>query len=110
MLIGNNDSSSIVTNYLKTPFEARFVRISPRTWNKNAALRIELFTDNCNVSVSRSLYLETLSDPVDRTHGDPLLHSQKCASCNTSIVLTFQRCLQQADIRMRSHAWFATAC
>ena len=73
MLIGNNDSSSIVTNYLKTLFEARFVRISPRTWNKNAALRIELFTDNCNVSVSRLLYLETLSDPFGGTHGQPLL-------------------------------------
>ena len=45
---GNNDSSSVVTNYFKTPFEARFVRISPKSWNKNPALRIELFTDSCS--------------------------------------------------------------
>ena len=104
MLIGNNDSSSIVTNYLKTPFEARFVRISPRTWNKNAALRIELFTNNCNLSVSRSLYLETLSDPVDGTHGDPLLHSQKVRKLQQVYHdILQQTCYQQADIRMRLH-------
>ena len=107
MFIGNNDSSSIVTNYLKTPFEARFVRISPRTWNKNAALRIELFTDNCNVSVSRSLYLETLSDPVDRTHGDPLLHSQKCASCNKFVDISE---VSSTSRYQDAFTWFATAC
>ena len=45
---GNNDSSSVVKNYIKSPFEARFVRISPTNWHKNPALRIELFTDSCN--------------------------------------------------------------
>ena len=83
MLIGNNDSSSIVTNYLKTPFEARFVRISPRTWNKNAALRIELFTNNCNLSVSRSLYLETLSDQIE--HTVTLCYTAKNAQVATSL-------------------------
>ena len=87
MFIGNNDSSSIVTNYLKTPSEARFVRISPRIWHRNAALRIELFTENCNLSVSCLLYFETLSDSVG-TLGDLFPHSEECASCSRSFEQT----------------------
>ena len=44
-----------MTNYFKSSFEARFVRISPRSWHKNPALRIELFTD-CDTSLVSNLY------------------------------------------------------
>ncbi len=37
------------------------------------------------------------------------LHRQKRTSCDKSVD-SLQQTYQQADIRMRSHAWRATAC
>ncbi|XP_028413149.1 uncharacterized protein LOC114536005 [Dendronephthya gigantea] len=44
IFVGNSDGTGVVTNRLNSPVVARFVRISPRTWHGNAALRVELFS------------------------------------------------------------------
>ncbi|XP_075729139.1 uncharacterized protein LOC119164825 isoform X2 [Rhipicephalus microplus] len=42
MLGANHDASSIHKQYFKEPIEARFIRIQPRSWENQVALKLEL--------------------------------------------------------------------
>lgn len=43
MFEGNLDQDSIVYNSLTNPTVTQFVRLNPKTWNENIALRVEFY-------------------------------------------------------------------
>uniref|UniRef100_K7F2H6 Coagulation factor V n=1 Tax=Pelodiscus sinensis TaxID=13735 RepID=K7F2H6_PELSI len=43
VFVGNENSSGQVKHFLNPPIFSRFIRIIPKTWNQNIALRVELF-------------------------------------------------------------------
>ncbi|XP_005294581.2 coagulation factor V-like [Chrysemys picta bellii] len=43
VFVGNENSSGQVKHFLNPPIFSRFIRIVPKTWNRNIALRVELF-------------------------------------------------------------------
>ncbi|XP_075445547.1 coagulation factor V isoform X2 [Ascaphus truei] len=47
VFLGNVNSSGHVKNYFNPPIFARFLRIVPKTWNQNIAMRLEIV--GCNV-------------------------------------------------------------
>ncbi|XP_006112277.2 coagulation factor V [Pelodiscus sinensis] len=48
VFVGNENSSGQVKHFLNPPIFSRFIRIIPKTWNQNIALRVELF--GCDLS------------------------------------------------------------
>lgn len=40
---GNNDDKGLANNYLDVPIRARYLRLNPAAWNKQIALRAEIF-------------------------------------------------------------------
>lgn len=66
LLRGNNDSSTIVTNFFKPTFLARFIKIIPTKWNdkgRMACLRVEIYECDSNNKATPSL-IKGLSDQV----------------------------------------------
>jgi hypothetical protein len=39
----NTDTTTVVTNQLRTPLKARAVRINPLTWNNYISMRVEVY-------------------------------------------------------------------
>lgn len=43
MLDGNTDQDTVVSNELPQPLVTQYIRINPKTWNEQIALRMELY-------------------------------------------------------------------